>query len=81
MLEKKASGYVQGWTEVLNQWQGHSETITKREETEALQGGMFQNYFLYVMVSVYNAHQPLIKNATENISTFVNDPEIPGLPL
>ena len=81
MLEKKASGYVQGWTEVLNQWQGHSETITKREETEALQGGMFQNYFLYVMVNVYNAHQPLIKNAIENIPIFVSDPEIPGLPL
>lgn len=81
MLEKKASGYVQGWTEVLNQWQGHSETITEREETEALQGGMFQNYFLYVMVNVYNAHQALIKNAIENIPIFVSDPEIPGLPL
>ena len=66
---------------MLNPWKGHSETITEREETEALQGGMFQNYFLYVMVHVYNAHQPLIKNAVENISTFVSDPEIPGLPL
>ena len=80
-LEKKASGYVQGWREGPNQWQGHSETITEWEETEARQGGVFQNYFLYVMVNVYNAHQPLIKNTIENISTFVSDPEIPGLPL
>ena len=80
-LEKKASGYVQGWREGLNQWQGHSETITEWEETEACQGGVFQNYFVYVMVNVYNAHQPLIKNTIENISTFVSDPEIPGLPL
>lgn len=42
-----------------------------REEAGALQGGMFQNYFLYVMVSVYNAHQPLIKNATENHIYFL----------
>lgn len=30
--KKKVSGYVQGWREVLNQWQGHSETITEKKQ-------------------------------------------------